>query len=38
MPQAIERLLATPNTTPRLPAINFPLPAIASRPRKEGVL
>jgi hypothetical protein len=38
MPQAIERLLATPNTTPRLPAINFPPSAMVSRPRKEGVL
>jgi hypothetical protein len=28
MPQAIERLLATPSTTPRFPAINEPLPAI----------
>src|SRR5581483_10031904 len=28
MPQAIERLLATPNTTPRFPAINMPLSAI----------
>src|SRR3990172_5958298 len=28
MPQAIGRLLATPNTTPRLPAINLPPSAI----------
>ena len=28
MPQAIERLLATPNTTPRLPAINLAASAI----------
>src|SRR5262245_32899056 len=34
MPQAIERLLATPNTTPRLPAISFPPLAIVSLPRK----
>jgi hypothetical protein len=32
MPQAIERLLATPNTTPRLPANNFPPSAIAFAP------
>jgi hypothetical protein len=28
MPQAIERLLATPKTTPRLPAINLAASAI----------
>jgi hypothetical protein len=32
MPQAIERLLATPNTTPRLPAINLPPSAIDKAP------
>jgi hypothetical protein len=28
MPQAIDRLLATPMINPRLPAINCPVPAI----------
>jgi hypothetical protein len=28
MPQAIERLLATPNTTPRLPAMSLGASAI----------
>ena len=38
MPQAIERLLATPMTRPRLPAINLPPSAIGLSPRFFVVL